>query len=152
MTPQSQGTGFPNGEPQMKAEWKLRIITGRLAAFSSTSHHLPKREILCLTRAASLQNRLRQKRCNSESCGDSGSDFHPILPHPHVWNSALGGSTMSSRRVFGTALREMLLGRTVLVENHERLPAGSSILLKNHPLVMRRVFIWQWPCVIFPWC
>lgn len=64
----------------MKAEWKLRIITGRLAAFSNTSHHLPKREILCLTRAASLQNRLRQKRCNSESCGDSGSDFHPILP------------------------------------------------------------------------
>lgn len=42
------------------AKYRFRITLGRSAAFSNISH-LPKREILCLTRAASLQNRLKQK-------------------------------------------------------------------------------------------
>lgn len=64
----------------MKAKCKLRIITGRSEAFNDTSLHLPKREILCRTRAASLQKRLKQKRRRVGKAQKSEDWFVPSLP------------------------------------------------------------------------
>lgn len=62
----------------MKAKCKLRIITGRREV--STILHLPKREILCRTRAASLQKRLKQKRRRVGKAQKSKDWFVPSLP------------------------------------------------------------------------
>lgn len=66
---------------------KLRIIIGRSEAFSNTSLHLPKREILCRTRAASLQKRLKQKRRRVGKAQKFKDWFVPTRPQaPTLYN------------------------------------------------------------------